>query len=82
MYVMDDTIHLEQLLKLPQSERARLAKALLESLHEEPETPEDDTDAAWIDELERRAADARSNPRDLVEASDLHARLEARLQKR
>jgi putative addiction module component (TIGR02574 family) len=79
---MADTIQLEQLLRLPQAERARLAKALLESLHDEPELPEDDVDTAWIGELERRAADARANPHDLVDASDLHDRLEAELRQR
>lgn len=80
---MVNTIQLEEeLLSLPHDERARLAKSLLESLHDEPEHPDSDADTLWREELERRAADAREHPHDLVEASELHHRLEARIRRR
>jgi putative addiction module component (TIGR02574 family) len=42
---------LAQVLRLPRSERARVAEELLSSLEE----PEDDVAAAWASELQRRS---------------------------
>ncbi|HEX5105979.1 MAG TPA: addiction module protein [Pirellulaceae bacterium] len=47
----------EQLARLPQEDRAALAKFLLESLDDEVD---EDAEAAWAVELERRAAAVRA----------------------
>lgn len=72
---MADATKLDDLLQLPQGERARLARALLESLDE----PDEGADADWIAELEQRARDARSNPQDLRDGAAVRDRLAARL---
>jgi putative addiction module component (TIGR02574 family) len=47
-------------LTLPPNDRAELAAGLLASLDE----MEPDVEAAWAEEIRRRAADARANPQD------------------
>ncbi len=47
-------------LTLPPNDRAELAAELLASLDE----MEPDVEAAWAEEIRRRAADARANPHD------------------
>jgi putative addiction module component (TIGR02574 family) len=47
-------------LTLPANDRAELAAELLASLDE----MEADVEAAWAEEISRRAADARANPHD------------------
>jgi putative addiction module component (TIGR02574 family) len=51
---------LEEALKLPASERAKLAAELLSSLEDRDE----DVKAAWAAEIARRAADADVDPDD------------------
>jgi Putative addiction module component len=51
---------LEQALTLPVSDRAELAAQLLATLEER----EQDIEAAWAAEIEKRAAEARDNPND------------------
>ena len=48
---------LSEILALPVAERAKVAHRLLESLED---VPDDDLDAAWIAELEKRAHDVAS----------------------
>jgi putative addiction module component (TIGR02574 family) len=48
---------LSEILALPVEERVKVAHRLLESLEE---LPDDDVDAAWIAELEKRARDVES----------------------
>jgi len=62
--------------QLPESDRADLAARLLESLHGEPD---EDVEAAWAEEVERRvrqieAGEVRTIPWEEVRAK-LHARL-------
>ena len=72
---MADPLTLDALLQLPPPERARLARALLESLDE----PEDGAEAAWAEELEHRAMDTRQNPDDLQDGEAVRSRLAKRL---
>jgi len=51
----------EQALTLAANERAELAAQLLASLDD---TAEENVEAAWAAEIERRAAEARQNPDD------------------
>ena len=50
----------EQALTLPVADRAELAAQLLATLEER----EQDVETAWAAEIEKRAAEARSNPDD------------------
>lgn len=52
---------LQDALDLPTSERAELAADLLASLDG---APDDDVEAAWTAEIERRAREALANPDD------------------
>lgn len=51
---------LEEALQLPPSERAKIAAELLSSLDEQDR----DVKTAWAAEIERRAADAETDPDD------------------
>jgi putative addiction module component (TIGR02574 family) len=64
----------EEALALPLTERAELAADLLASLDGEPE---EDVEAAWAAEIERRARDAVANPDDDVAWEDVRAELQA-----
>ena len=68
-----------ELLALPAEDRAELAHALLESLHEEAD-PE--AEAAWIAELDRRAQAVADGTAKLVDWEDARARVTARLKAR
>lgn len=62
--------------QLPEADRAELAGRLLESLHSRPD---EDVEAAWSEEIERRvrqieAGEVRTIPWEEVRAK-LHARL-------
>ncbi|NOT61058.1 MAG: addiction module protein [Acidobacteria bacterium] len=59
-----------ELLTLPVSARAWLAQNLLVSLDEQPEE-EEETDAFWFDELQRRAAEIRSGQAICRPAADV-----------
>ncbi len=63
---------LNDLLSLPREERARLAMVLIDSLEEESDV---DAGAAWVEELQRRAEDARANPGELEDMASVRARL-------
>ena len=64
---------------LPAEERAELAHALLESLHEEADPG---ADAAWIDELDRRAQAVTDGTAKLVDWEKARERITARLKAR
>lgn len=58
-------------------ERAVVANALLESLHDAGDTS--DVDAGWRAEATRRLADVRAGKAELVDADEHYARLRASL---
>jgi putative addiction module component (TIGR02574 family) len=68
-----------EVLALPADERAELAHALLESLHEEADPG---AEAAWIDELDRRAQAVADGTAKLVDWEEARARITARLKAR
>jgi putative addiction module component (TIGR02574 family) len=68
-----------ELLALPPAERAELAQALLESLHEEADP---DPEAAWIGELDRRAQAVADGTAKLVDWTEARERIAARLKAR
>jgi hypothetical protein len=70
---------LPELLKLPVSERARLAKELVRSL-DRSEDP--DAAAAWMGELDRRAREVISGTAKLEDWAKARHRIEARLRTR
>lgn len=65
---------LHDALDLPLSERAELAAGLLASLGGEPEA---DVEAAWANEIERRAREALANPDDDLAWEAVRAELHA-----
>ena len=65
-------------LDLTPEERADVAAHLLDSL-EEYDDPGDDVAAAWEAEITRRVEDLREGRVKTVPASEVHARIEARL---
>ncbi|GAA4832592.1 addiction module protein [Garicola koreensis] len=64
-------------LALDADERAVVANALLESLHDAADT--DEVDAAWRAEATRRLAEVRAGAVELVDADEHYARLRASL---
>jgi putative addiction module component (TIGR02574 family) len=66
-------------LALSMSERARLARELIESLDEE--TDEDATEL-WAREIERRVAEIRSGSVELEDWEEVRARIRRRLSER
>lgn len=64
-------------LALDADERAVVANALLESLHDAADT--DEVDAAWRAEATRRLAEVRAGADELVDADEHYARLRASL---
>ena len=63
-----------QLLRLPNEERAYLARALIESLDNEPEL-----DAVWLDEARRRAVELSAATVQVIPAATVFAQARARL---
>jgi putative addiction module component (TIGR02574 family) len=63
-------------LELPRPERAELAADLLASLDDEPE---EDVEAAWAAEIERRVQHARENPQEGVSWETVRAEMYADL---
>jgi len=57
---------------LPREERAKLAEALIASLHDESKI-----DGAWLDEAERRAAELDSGAVEGIPAEEVFAELDA-----
>jgi putative addiction module component (TIGR02574 family) len=66
----------EQLIRLPHRERARIALKLIESL--EPGKDED-VDALWLDESERRLAAYDAGETDAFDANEVFAEIEREL---
>lgn len=64
-------------LALDADERAVVANAVIESLHDAGDTSE--VDAAWRAEASRRLADVRAGAVELVDADEHYARLRASL---
>lgn len=64
-------------LALDADQRAVVANALLESLHDAGDTNK--VDAAWRAEVSRRLADVRAGAAELVDADEHYARLRASL---
>ena len=71
--MIDTTTLLEQVLSLPEHERARIAVRLLESLDEETQS---DVDAAWAAEIERRCAAVDDGTLATSDWKDVRARIE------
>ena len=69
--------HIQALLKLPVEDRARAAKAMLDSLDEDPEDPE--AEALRAAELSRRARAVADGSAELIDADEVHRRIAARL---
>lgn len=67
------TTFLEQLLSLPEHDRAEIATRLLESL--DPETQQD-VDDAWATEIERRCAAVDGGMMGTSDWKDVRARIE------
>ena len=70
---------LPELLKLPRSERARLARELLGSLDESEEA---DVAEAWLKELDKRVREVSSGTAKLEGWAATRRRIEARLRSR
>jgi putative addiction module component (TIGR02574 family) len=70
---------LADLLRLPASERARLAAALVLSLDE---SKDPDAAQAWLEELDRRARDVVDGTAQLEDWTEVRDRIEARLRAR
>ena len=68
-----------EVLALPADERAELAHALLESLHEDADP---DAEAAWVAELDRRAQAVADGTAKLVDWDEARERIAARLKAR
>ena len=62
--------------QLPEAERAELAGRLLESLHGEPD---DDVEAAWAEEVERRVRQIDSGEVKTIPWEEVRAKVYARL---
>ncbi len=62
--------------QLPESERAELAGRLLESLHGKPD---EDVEAAWAEEIERRVRQIDTGEVKTIPWEEVRAKLYARL---
>ena len=71
--MIDSATLLEHALSLPEHERARIAARLLESLDEEAQN---DIDAAWAVEIERRYAAVDAGTLATSDWKDVRARIE------
>jgi putative addiction module component (TIGR02574 family) len=71
--MIDPTALLEQALRLPEHDRARIAARLLESLDTETQS---DIDAAWATEIERRCAAVDAGTLTTSDWKDVRARIE------
>ena len=71
----------QELLNLPQAERARLAHRLIVSLDEE--VPYDEgVAAAWLEEIKRRDAEIESGDAQLIPAEEVMRRVSDALKNR
>lgn len=64
----------QELLNLPQTERARLAHRLIVSLDEDVPT-EEDVEAAWLEEIQRRDAEIERGEAQLIPADEVMRRV-------
>lgn len=71
--MLDTATLLEEALRLPEHERAKIATRLLESLNEEAQA---DVDAAWAVEIERRCAAVDAGELTTSDWKDVRARIE------
>jgi putative addiction module component (TIGR02574 family) len=71
--MMDTTTLLEEALRLPEHERAKIAARLLESLDESTQS---DIDEAWAAEIERRCAAVDAGELQTSDWKDVRARIE------
>lgn len=71
--MIDTTSLLAQALTLPESERAKLAARLLESLDTQTQS---DIDEEWVAEIERRCAAVDEGTLATSEWNDMRARIE------
>lgn len=69
---------LNDLLQLPRTERARYARALLDSLDE---SEDHDAETAWVKEIERRVLEVQQNKETLSTWDEVRGRIERRLRK-
>jgi hypothetical protein len=67
------------LLQLPQSARANLAKVLIESLDEIEEPDVEAVEAAWIEEVQRRLAEARAGNVEWISAEEALRRVREKI---
>jgi len=65
--------------ELPESDRAELAGRLLETLHGEPD---EDVEAAWAEEIERRVRQIDAGEVKTIPWEEVRAKLYARLNER
>lgn len=75
----DDKKVIDQALRLPKSGRAALAAKLLASLDE---GVDEDAEAAWAVEIERRARRALSGESKGIDRSVVHERIRSRLRRK
>jgi putative addiction module component (TIGR02574 family) len=68
---------LRKALTLPPEARADIANALLESLDQSP--PEENVEAAWSEEIQRRIEDIDSGKMQLIPYEEVRRRLLARV---
>jgi len=68
-----------ELLALPAEDRAELAHALLQSLHQDADA---EADAAWLTELDRRAQAAADGTAKVVDWQEARERIATRLKAR
>ena len=68
-----------EILSLPANERAELAQALLESLHQDGDAG---AEAVWLTELDRRAQAVADGTATLVDWEDARRRISDRLKAR
>lgn len=66
-------------LALSPKERAKLAREILLSLHDATDS---DVDAAWVDEIDRRAQEVENGTAELVDWDTARPRIAQRLQTR
>ncbi|HJL20441.1 MAG TPA: addiction module protein [Sandaracinaceae bacterium LLY-WYZ-13_1] len=69
---------LHDALALPRTERSKVAAELIASLDD---ASDDEVDAAWAEEIERRVARIRSRESEGIPAEDVHARIRAALRR-
>ena len=65
--------------ELPESDRAELAGRLLETLHGQPD---EDVEAAWAEEVERRVRQIDAGEVKTIPWEEVRAKLHARLNER